>query len=506
MPLLLAIDQSTSATKVLLFDEQGGVVDKTAREHRQHYPQAGWVEHDAGEIWANLLDAAGELLTRQAVRTNEIAGVSIANQRETFVAFDRDTGGPLHPAIVWQCRRGDPFCAEQVRLGREEALRIKTGLRVDSYFSAPKIQWLVRNRPDLAARFARGTARLGTIDTYLVYRLTNGAVFATDHTNASRTMLFDLAALNWDDELCSWWQVPRAALAEIRSSGDRFGTTTLSGLLSRPVPICGVMGDSQASLFAHRCFEPGTAKVTFGSGSSVLLNVGQSIPPTGRGCVAALAWVIAGLPTYAAEGIITSSASTITWLRDQLGLISSPMEAEKMAREVDDNGGVYLVPAFSGLGAPHWAEGARAAIVGLSAHSDRRHVARAALESIGYQLRDVLDAMRRDSAVALKRLQGDGGASANAFLMQFCADLTGVELRVASSPHLSPLGAAWMGALGLGIHKSVHSILALPGLEALYLPSGSEIVSPLLDGWHRAVHQVLNGISDSRLHRHTWHS
>jgi glycerol kinase len=491
MPLLLAIDQSTSATKVLLFDERGGVVDKAAREHRQHYPQAGWVEHDAGEIWANLLDAAGELLTRQAARVSEIVGVSIANQRETFVAFDRDTGGPLHPAIVWQCRRGDPFCAEQVKLGREEPLRKKTGLRVDSYFSAPKIQWLVRNRPELAARLAKGSALLGTIDTYLVHRLTNGAVFATDHTNASRTMLFDLAALSWDDELCAWWQVPRAALPEIRRSSDRFGTTTLAGLLPRPVPICGVMGDSQASLFAHRCFEPGTAKVTFGSGSSVLLNVGQSIPATGRGCVAALAWVLGNEPTYAAEGIITSSASTITWLQNQLGVISSPVEAENLAGEVDDNGGVYLVPAFSGLGAPHWAEEARAAIVGLSAHSDRRHVARAALESIGYQLRDVLDAMRRDSAITLRRLQGDGGASANVFLMQFCADLTGVELRVANSPHLSPLGAAWMGAVGLGVHASVDSLLALPGVETGYRPSHSDAVPPLLDGWHRAVRQVL---------------
>ena len=491
MPLLLAIDQSTSATKVLLFDELGGVVDKAAREHRQHYPQAGWVEHDAGEILANLIDAAGEVLTRQAARVREIVGVSIANQRETFVVFDRATGAPLHPAIVWQCRRGDPFCAEQVKLGREETLRKKTGLRVDSYFSAPKIQGLVNHRPELAARLAQGSALLGTIDTYLVYRLTEGAVFATDHTTASRTMLFDLAALRWDEELCAWWQVPRAALAEIRRSADRFGATTLAGLLPRPVPICGVMGDSQASLFAHRCFEPGTAKVTFGSGSSVLLNVGSSIPPTDRGSVAALAWVVGDQPTYAAEGIITSSASTITWLRDQLGLISSPVEAEKLAGEVRDNGGVYLVPAFSGLGAPYWAEEARAAIVGLSAHSDRRHVARAALESIGYQLRDVLDAMRRDSAITLRRLHGDGGASANAFLMQFCADLAGVELRVADAPHLSPLGAAWMGAVGLGVHASVESLLALPGVETEYRPSNSAAVPPLLEGWHRAVRQVL---------------
>jgi glycerol kinase len=300
--------------------------------------------------------------------------------------------------------------------------------------------------------------------------------------------------LEWDDELCSWWQVPRNALPEIRGCSDEYGATTLAGLLPRPVPICGVMGDSQASLFGHRCFEPGTGKVTFGSGSSVLLNVGHAIPPATKesGCVAALAWVLDGKPTYAAEGIITTSASTITWLRDQLGLISSPAETEALARSVEGNGGVYFVPAFSGLGAPHWSDKARAAIIGLSAHSDRRHVVRAALESIGYQLRDVLDAMRRNSPLMLRRLQGDGGASANAFLMQFCADLAGVELRVANSPHLSPRGAAWMGSLGLGLHKNVNGLNALPQQETVYRPiADSTDVSTLLSGWRHAVRQVL---------------
>ncbi len=492
MPLLLAIDQSTSATKVLLFDELGRVIDKAAREHRQHYPRAGWVEHDAAEIWSNLLDAARELLARQPSRRDEIAGVSITNQRETFVVFDRETGAPLHPAIVWQCRRGDPLCAEQVKLGHEAALRAKTGLRVDSYFSAPKMQWLMRENPRLAKQLEEGTARIGTIDTYLVYRLTEGAVFATDHTNASRTLLFDIGRLQWDDELCRWWQVSRTALPEVRESAARFGTTMLGGALPRPVPICGVMGDSQASLFAQRCFEPGTAKVTFGSGSSVLLNVGTTMPGVSGGSVATLAWVHEGTPTYAAEGIITSSASTVTWLRDQLGLFSSPAETESMAASLESNGGVYLVPAFSGLGAPYWAERARAAIVGLSAHSDRRHVVRAALESIGYQLRDVLDSMRAEAGVALQRLHGDGGATANRFLMQFCVDITRVELRVANDPNLSALGAAWMGMLGLRIHGQLADLAKLPQEEACYVPHAAEsVVSEWLRGWHAAVKQVL---------------
>jgi glycerol kinase len=380
-----------------------------------------------------------------------------------------------------------------VAQGRESVVRARTGLRVDSYFSAPKMQWLIRHRPGLTARLEDGSACIGTIDAYLIHRLTRGAVFATDHTNASRTLLFDIARLDWDDELCGWWQVPRKALPEIRGSAERFGATTVEGLLPRAVPICGVMGDSQASLFAQRCFEPGTAKVTFGSGSSVLLNAGSTIPRSDGGSVATLAWVLGGKPTYAAEGIITSSASTITWLRDQLGLIAGPDETESLARAAATNGGVYLVPAFSGLGAPYWSEAARGAIVGLSAHSDRRHVVRAALESIAYQLRDVLDSLRADSGVEVRRLQGDGGASANRFLMQFCADLAGAELRVGSNPNLSALGAAWMGALGLGMHASVTDLLALPQSEETFHPTASATdVVVLLKGWHAAVAQVLS--------------
>lgn len=492
MSLILAIDQSTSATKVLLFDDRGRAVDKAVREHRQHYPRPGWVEHDAAEIWQNLLAAAGELLARHPERRTDIAGISLTNQRETIVVFDRASGEPLHPAIVWQCRRGDPFCAAQVRAGREPAIRGRTGLRVDSYFSASKLQWLVRERPEIARQLASGEALIGTIDTYLIYRLTGGRVFATDHTNASRTLLFDLNRLQWDDELCAWWDVPRGALAEVRASDARFGETNLGGLLTRALPICGVMGDSQASLFAHRCFDPGTAKVTFGTGSSVLLTVGNRLPRTNGSTVSTLAWVRGGEPVFALEGIITASASTLHWLRDQLGLLPDAGEAETLARSVPDNGGVYLVPAFSGLGAPHWNEAARGAIVGLSAHSDRRHVIRAALESIAYQLADVLVAMRTESGVTLREIHADGGASANRLLMQFVADITGVELQVATNPHLSPLGAAMMGRLGLGLTPALRAFADQGGEDIIFHSTMKpESAEANLRGWHRALEQVL---------------
>lgn len=492
MPHVLAIDQSTSATKVLLFDETGAVIEHASREHRQHYPQPGWVEHDAEEIWQNTLAAVRDVLEYQSESVRRLACVSISNQRETIVVFDRATGMPLHRAIVWQCRRGDPYCAEQVRGGREPAIRAKTGLRVDSYFSASKLQWLIRTRPEIAAKLADGSALVGTIDAYLIYRLTRGAVFATDHTNASRTLLFDIGKLDWDEELCAWWEVPRKALPEVRASAARFGETTFEGVLPRAIPICGVMGDSQASLFAQRCFEPGSAKVTFGSGSSVLLNIGAKRPTMERGSVYTVGWVWRDQPTYVVEGIITFSGATLNWLRDQLGLFKSPSETEAMALAVPDNGGVYVVPAFSGLGAPHWKENARAAIVGLTAHSDSRHIVRAGLESIAYQLRDVLESMQADAGVIVNRLHGDGGATANSFLMQFAADMTGVELRVASSPHYSPLGSAMMGMLGVDVYQTTADLAALPRSDIAYGPHRSAAdVATTYAGWQRALRQVL---------------
>ena len=491
MPLILALDQSTSATKALLFDEVGRCLDKEVREHRQYYPQPGWVEHDAEEIWQNALTVLRSVASRNEERLQEVVCLSLTNQRETVVVFERGTGRPLHPAIVWQCRRGDTFCSTHRAAGHEALVHARTGLTLDAYFSASKLQWLVNHHPELLRQLAAGEALIGTIDAYLIYRLTNGRVFATDSTNASRTLLYDIGRLGWDDELCALWEVPRRALPEVRESAAAFGETTLDGALARPLPIRGVMGDSQASLFAQGCFDPGMAKATFGTGSSVLLNIGHTMRLSERGVVTTLAWVHEGQPTYALEGIIISSAATLAWLRDQLGIIASFDETEQIAAALADCEGVYFVPAFSGLGLPHWRPDARAAIVGLSGHSDRRHVVRAGLEAISYQLRDALDALRTEANLPLRGLHADGGPTTNRWLMQFTADLTGVELRVATMANCSALGAALAGLLGLRIHSSLEALARLPREEVHYHPSmPATRVQSLLAGWQNAVRQI----------------
>lgn len=489
---ILAIDQSTSATKAVLFDAAGQVVDKTARDHRQIYPQPGWVEHDAEEIWQNVLAVLREIADRQADAMSEVAGLAITNQRETILVFDRETGQPLHNAIVWQCRRGDPICRELTVAGHDHAVRTKTGLKLDTYFSASKLKWLVDQRPDIRAKLADGSALVGTIDTYLVYRLTNGRVFATDHTNASRTLLFDVGRLQWDEELCGLFDVPMWALAEVRESFAHFGETDAAGSLPRALPICGVMGDSQASLFAQRCYEPGMAKATFGTGTSVLLNVGHEFKLSGQGAVSALAWVHQGQPTYALEGIINYSSATISWLKDQVGLIGDAAETDALAQAVEDNGGVYLVPAFSGLSAPYWSPDARAAIVGMTAYTRKEHLVRAALEAIAYQIRDVLDMMQSDAGVRPQMLNADGGSTRNEFLMQFTADLTGLELTVSEVPESSAWGATMAGLLGLGDVKSLADLAALPRQTRTYRPQmDADHVEHLHSGWQAAVKRVL---------------
>ena len=495
MRRVLALDQSTSATKALLFDETGRCLDRESLSHQQYYPQPGWVEHDAEEIWQNVLTVLGAVVKRSGLDGPPVC-LSIANQRETIVIFARATGRPLHRAIVWQCRRGDALCEAQKKAGREDAIHRRTGLRVDSYFSASKLQWLLRASPELRAKVEQGTALIGTIDCYLVYRLTAGAVFATDSTNASRTLLYDIGQLGWDPELCSWWEVPMQALPEVRESTASFGETTLQGLLSQPLPICGVMGDSQASLFGQQCFVPGEAKVTLGTGSSVMMNIGPEPRFPANGVVTALAWIKDGGPTYAVEGIIISSASGLNWLRDQLAVIDDLSQAEAMSRELADNGGVYLVPAFTGLGLPYWQPDARAAIVGLTSQSDRRHLVRACLESMAYQLYDVIEAMKEEAGVRLTALCVDGGPTANRFLMQFIADITGVELQIAPASEGSAWGAALAGLLGSGVFASLAALRQTPRHPLSYQPTMSrDEADRLIAGWRRAVRSVLTNES-----------
>ncbi len=492
MPRFLAIDQSTSATKALLFDAAGRVLDRESREHRQHYPQPGWVEHDPSEIRANTFAALKALLVRHRGSLDDIRSLSLTNQRETVVVFDRDTGEPLAPAVVWQCRRGSPLCDAHIEAGHGDLVAQRTGLRLDPYFSASKLQWLVENDATVAARLADGSAAAGTVDTFLIHALTGGKVLATDHTNACRTLLYNIDTLGWDEDLCGMWKVPRRALPEIRGSTAAFGETDLGGLLPRAIPIQGVMGDSHASLLAQRCFEPGAAKVTFGTGSSILMTLGPQRRDSARGVLTTLAWVHDGKPTYAFEGIIISSASTLVWLRDQLGILPGVAEAESIARSLPDNGGVYLVPAFTGLGLPHWKPDARAALTGLSTQSDRRHVVRAALESIAYQLRDALDATAEDAGAPVRAVHGDGGPTANSFLMQFTADITGVELRAAGAPGGSALGAVLAGMWGAGRLDGPAAIAALPRDERVYTPQLPEAeAARLYNGWLHALRQTL---------------
>jgi glycerol kinase len=489
---VLAIDQSTSATKAVLFDDAGRAVDRVAREHRQIYPQPGWVEHDADEIWQNVIGVLGEIARRNTDRFATVIGLAITNQRETFVVFDKRSGRPLHNAIVWQCRRGQTICDELRFAGQGDMVRQRTGLKLDSYFSGSKLKWLLREKPDIRQKVVSGDALVGTIDTYLVYRLTGGEVFATDPTNASRTLLYDITRLRWDEALCNLFDVPIRALPNVRESFDHFGQTDSAGSLPRRLPICGVMGDSQASLFSHCCFEKGRAKATFGSGTSVLLNTGDQRESNDQGSVSALAWVRQGHPVYALEGLINYSSATIDWLKNQLGMIADASETDSMARAVENTCGVYLVPAFAGLSAPYWKPDARAAIVGMTSHTRREHVVRAALESIAYQICDVLEMMRSESGVTTNMLYADGGPTRNELLMQFTADVTGVELVVAEVAESSARGVAMAAMLGLGTASSLADLTELRRTVRTYQPTTDRTTAKqLYAGWRKAVQRVL---------------
>lgn len=489
----LTIDQSTSATKAILYDCAGRQLDHESLEHQQLYPKPGWVEHDPEEIWNNTLRVIKTLLQRNPDQANSLVNLSMTNQRETILVFDKTTGKPLHNAIVWQCRRGDSICKSLIEDGLNDTVRQKTGLKIDSYFSASKIKWLVNHSEEIKHKLINGDAYIGTIDTYLIYRLTKCQSFVTDHTNASRTLLYDIVNLKWDETLCDIFEVPIQSLPTVLESKANFGDTDFDGLLNHPIPIYGVMGDSQAALFAQRCFEPGMIKATFGTGSSVLMNIGSNFKLTESGAMTTLAWVNDGITTYSFEGIINYAAATIAWLQNQLQLIEDPKETEKLASSINDNGGVYLIPAFAGLSAPYWDPDARAAIVGLSAHSTKEHVVRAALESISYQIKDVLDMMNQDTGLALQSIHADGGASINRFLMQFTADMTGLDIQISDVPGFSPLGAFMMGLLGSGERTSLSDLNELLKETTIVKPSmDHSLTEQLYDGWKQAVNRVLN--------------
>ena len=451
MPIA-AIDQGTTGSTVLVFDRQGRVAGRAYREFTQYYPKPGWVEHDADEIWRVTLAVLREAIRRAGARGRDIAALGITNQRETTVVWDRRTGRPLHRAIVWQDRRTTSLCERLRRQGKERLVRQRTGLVLDPYFSATKLAWMLRSVRGLARRAERGEVCFGTIDSWLLWQLTGGAVHATDRTNASRTLLYDIRRHRWDPELCRLFGVPMAMLPEVVPSGGECGVATPE-VLGAPVPIAGIAGDQQAALFGQGCVEPGMAKNTYGTGCFLLMNTGRRAVASRHGLLTTVACDAQGGAAYALEGSVFIAGAAIQWLRDGLGLLSKAADSERLARSVPSSLGVYLVPAFVGLGAPYWDPNARGAIVGLTRGVTRAHLVRAALEALAYQTRDVVDAMVADGGT-LRTLRVDGGASANDFLMQMQADVLGVPVERPALVETTAMGAAFLAGLATGFWRS----------------------------------------------------
>lgn len=489
---IVAIDQSTSATKALLVDSSGRPRCRVNLQHEQLYPGPGLVEHDPMEILANTRAALVGLVRETGVAASSIAGLSITNQRETILAWDRETGLPVHNALVWQDGRGAELCARLAAEGQDGRIRKSTGLRLDPYFSASKLAWIAKEVPAAREALRAGRLMAGTMDAWLIWNLTEREVFATDYSNASRTMLFDVVKLRWDEELIELFGLGGVLLPEPRCSDASFGEARIAGL-GRTLPISGVMGDSHAALFGHCGWKAGDAKATYGTGSSIMSNLGPAPASPGEGLVLSLAWGFQGKASYVFEGNIHSTGYTLRWLRDNLGLFSSYDEAERLAVEAGDNGGVYMVPAFSGLGAPYWKHGIRALITGLSHGSDKRRIIRAAHESIAFQIRDLVAEMDARSAAKLSQLHVDGGPTRNAFLMQFQADLLGIPVVVPAVEELSALGVAYMGGLSLGLWPGPEEIARLPVETKRYEPRmGDAERDALVAGWRSAVEQAIS--------------
>jgi glycerol kinase len=489
---MLAIDQSTSGTKALVVNRSGGILARCSAEHKQIYALLGWVEHDPLEIYNNVKKTAQQALVVADIEPGQLAAITITNQRETAVIWDRTTGLPIYPAIVWQCQRTADQCAAYKAAGHEDNVRAKTGLMLDPYFSAAKWGWILQHAEGASEKLAEGKLLAGTIDSWLLWKLTNGKVHATDFTNASRTSLFNIHTLEWDEELCGLFQVPSGLLPEVKSSDDLFGYTEDSELFGERIPISGIIGDSQAALYGNQCFLPGMAKATYGTGTSVLMNVGEKIVSSDNGLVAAIAWCMGGKITYALEAVIRTSGDSIKWVRDNLGLFRTFDEMDKLMAKVPDNEGVYLVPAFVGLGAPYWDPYARAAIMGMNRGTGKAHIIRAALESIAYQVRDAVELMQSESGIRLKELRTDGGASDNGTLMQFQADMLLQTVFKSDVAELSAMGSVYMGGLGIGFWSSPDEIAKLQKLYRTYEPLMEvDVRERYYTGWKRAVASVL---------------
>ena len=482
MKYILAIDQSTSGTKALLFDEDARLIGRSDLPHKQKISENGWVAHDPMEIWENTKGVARAVIEKTGINKDEVIGIGISNQRETALVWDRDTGLPVYDAIVWQCARGAKIC--EGLSDYAEMVREHTGLRLSPYFSAAKIAWVLQNADNLSGRHLC----CGTIDSWLVFKMTHGKEFRCDYSNASRTQLFNIRTLSWDSEICSIFGIDPETLPTVTDSDGLYGYTDLDGYFSKEIPIHGVLGDSHGALFGQGCLTPGMIKATFGTGSSVMMNIGEKPIFSDAGIVTSLAWSMGGKVNYVLEGNINYTGSVIKWLVDDVKLLGASRESGEFAAKANPEDTTYLVPAFSGLGAPYWDMYARGAILGLTRGANRKHIIRAALESIAYQTYDVLDAMQKDTGIPLTELRVDGGASANNFLMQFQADLNRQTIRRPMIRETTALGAAYLAGLAVGVWKDLDDIRSQWTLDKLYHPTmAMEERDRLLHGWHKAV-------------------
>lgn len=484
---IMALDAGTTSNRCILFNKKGEICSMAQREFTQYFPKPGWVEHDADEIWASQLGVAVEAMNKIGASAGDIAGIGITNQRETVVVWDRITGEPICRAIVWQCRRTSDYCDSLKEKGLTEKFRKKTGLVIDAYFSGTKVKWILDNVPGARERARRGELLFGTVETWLIWKMTKGRIHVTDYSNASRTMLFNINTLQWDDEILTELDIPRCMLPEVRPSSCIYGETDPS-FLGGPIPIAGAAGDQQAALFGQTCFIPGEAKNTYGTGCFLLMNTGDTPVFSKNGLITTIAWGLDGEITYALEGSIFVAGAAIQWLRDEMRLIDSAADSAYMAQKVPDTNGCYVVPAFTGLGAPHWDQYARGTIVGITRGVNKYHIIRATLESLAYQVNDVLSAMNADSGIALAALKADGGASANDFLMQFQADIINAPVKRPACVETTAAGAAYLAGLAVGYWTDKKDIIKNQVIERTFAPSSAEDDrAKRIKGWNKAV-------------------
>ena len=489
---IMALDAGTTSNRCILFDKSGKICGMAQKEFTQYYPQPGWVEHDADEIFSTQLEVAQIAMRNAGICADDIAAIGITNQRETTIVWNKHTGRPICNAIVWQCRRTAAYCDVLKSEGLTDTIRQKTGLMIDPYFSATKIRWILENIPNARAQADAGELLFGTVETWLIWKLTGGAVHITDYSNASRTMLFNIHTLQWDDEILEKLEIPRSMLPIPMPSSTLYGTTSAE-FFGGPIPVCGAAGDQQAALFGQTCFAPGDAKCTYGTGAFLLMNTGDQPIVSKNGLVTTIAWGLEGKVDYALEGSIFVAGAAIQWLRDEMGLLSSSADSEFMAQQVVNTNGCYVVPAFTGLGAPQWDAYARGTIVGLTRGTNKYHIVRATLDAIAYQVNDVLTAMEADAGITLAALKTDGGASANNYLMQTQADITGTQVVRPRCVETTALGAAYLAGLAIGYWNGMEDIQNNWSVERAFAPCiSNDQRSIRCNGWKKAVARAAN--------------